>query len=112
MQLTDWFCRHKVCILYAERLVTGTTLFVNLHYQQLVIRQCQLGQHEDVAYCGLAVHRCQTVVSPYRLYNILRMAVRLATFLSTTLKRIWSMSNDMSEVLRREVCRYSRSLLI
>ena len=71
MQLTDWFCRHKVCILYAERLVTGTTLFVNLHYQQLVIRQCQLGQHEDVAYRGLAVHRCQTVVSPYRLYNIL-----------------------------------------
>ena len=25
-------------------------------------------------------------------------AVRLTTFLSTTLKRIWSMSNDMSEV--------------
>ena len=109
MQLTDWFCRHKVCILYAERLVTGTTLFVNLHYQQLVIRQCQLGQHEDVAYRGLTVHRCQTVVSPYRLSC---MAVRLVTFLSTTLKRIWSMSNDMSEVLRREVCRYSRSLLI
>ena len=71
MQLTDWFCRHKVSIPYAERLVTVTTLFVNLHFQQLVIRQCQLGQHEDVAYRGLAVHRCQTVVSPYRLYNIL-----------------------------------------
>ena len=47
VQLTDRFCRHKVCILYAERLVAGTAFLVNLHYQQLVIRQCQLGQHED-----------------------------------------------------------------
>ena len=45
VQFTDRFCRHKVGVLYAERLVTGTTLFVNLHYQQLVIRQCQLGQY-------------------------------------------------------------------
>lgn len=43
MQFTDWFCRHKVCVLYAERLVTGTALFVNLHHEQFVIRQGKLG---------------------------------------------------------------------
>ena len=26
MQFTDWFCRHKVCVLYAERLVTLSEL--------------------------------------------------------------------------------------
>ena len=65
MQFTDWFCRHKVCVLYAERLVTGTALFVNLHHEQLVIRQGKFWQHEYVTYRGFSVHRCQTVVCPY-----------------------------------------------
>lgn len=71
MQFTDWFCRHKVCVLYAERLVTGTALFVNLHHEQFVIRQGELGQHEYVTYRGFSVHRCQTVVCPYRFYEVL-----------------------------------------
>ena len=88
MQFTDWFCRHKVCVLYAERLVTGTALFVNLHHEQLVIRQGELGQHEYTPHRGFPVHRCQTIVCPYRFYEVSCMTVRLATFLSMILKRI------------------------
>lgn len=67
MQLTDWFCRHKVGILYAERLVTGAALFVNLYYEQFVIRQGELGQHEYIAHRGFPVHRYQAVVCPYQV---------------------------------------------
>ena len=94
MQFTDWFCRHKVCVLYAERLVTGTALFVNLHHEQFVIRQGELGQHEYTPHRGFPVHRYQADRIMYTLYVLTGsmkfscMAVRLATFLSTTLKRI------------------------
>lgn len=88
MQLTDWFCCHKVGVLYAERLVMGTTLFVNLHDEQLVIRQGKFWQHEYVTYRSFPVHRCQTIVCPYRFYEVSCMTVRLATFLSMILKRI------------------------
>ncbi len=86
MQFTDWFCRHKVCVLYAERLVTGTALFVNLHHEQFVIRQGELGQHEYYA-PWLSVHRCQTVVCPYGSMKFSCMAVRLA-LLVDNLKRM------------------------
>ena len=88
MQFTDWFCRHKVGVLDTERLVTGTALFVNLHYQQLVVRQCQFRQYEHVPYRRLAVHRRQAIVVLTGSMKFSCMAVRFATFLSTTLKRI------------------------
>lgn len=88
MQFTDWFCRHKVCVLYAERLVTGTALFVNLHHEQFVIRQGELGQHEytrTVAFPSTVIRRLYVLTGSMKFSC---MAVRLATFLSTTLKRI------------------------
>ena len=71
MQFTDRLCRHKVGILYTEGLVTGTALFVNLHNEQFVIRQGELGQHEYIAYRGFPVYRCQAVVCPYRFDEVL-----------------------------------------
>ena len=81
MQFTDWFCRHKVCVLYAERLVTGTALFVNLHHEQFVIRQGELGQHEYTPHRGFPVHRYQAVVCPYRFYEVLLHGRALGYFL-------------------------------
>ena len=88
MQFTDWFCRHKVCVLYAERLVTGTALFVNLHHEQLVIRQGELGSTNiprTVAFPSTVIRRLYVLTGSMKFSC---MAVRLATFLSTTLKRI------------------------
>lgn len=89
MQFTDGLCRHKVGVLYTERLVSCTALLIDFHYQQFVVRQCQLGQYEHIAHRGFSVHRRQAVIRPYRLDEVLlAWAVRLATFLSMTLKRI------------------------
>ena len=52
MQFTDRFCRHKVGVLYAERLVPCAALLIDFHHQQLVIRQCQFGQYEHIAHRG------------------------------------------------------------
>ena len=55
MQFTDGLCRHKVGVFYTERLVTGTALLIDFHHQQLVVRQCQLGQYEHIAHRGFFV---------------------------------------------------------
>lgn len=81
MQFTDRFCRHKVGVLYAERLVPCAALLIDFHHQQLVIRQCQFGQYEHIAHRGFSIHRHQAVVCPYRLDEILLHGRTLGHFL-------------------------------
>lgn len=59
----------------------GHRPFVNLHHEQFVIRQGELGQHEYTPHRGFPVHRYQAVVCPYRFYEVLLHGRALGYFL-------------------------------
>lgn len=108
-EFVDFPRTHKVSVFHNERLVSSAVLLVHLHNELLVIGDGELLQGEYRASALLPRHAGNVVVGSGSS-TCSCMPVSLATFLSTILNVMKSMSNGTLDLLRSSVWKYSSPL--